>query len=54
MTRNGGLWRARPAIAEGIYSFAESSHAIYSCADDNALGVLRILHGRMEPQGRVD
>jgi toxin ParE1/3/4 len=54
LTRNRGLWHARPDIAEGVYSFAESSHVFYFCEDDDALGILRILHGRMEPQGRVD
>lgn len=54
LTRNRGLWRARPEIAKGIYSFAESSHVLYFCEDDGAVGILRILHGRMDPQGRVD
>lgn len=54
LARNRGLWHARPEIAEGMYSFAESSHAIFFCADDDVLSILRILHGRMEPEGRVD
>jgi toxin ParE1/3/4 len=54
LTKNPGLWRQRPEIAEGVYSFTETSLLIWFCAVDDALGILRVLHGRMEPRGRME
>ena len=42
LTRNRGLCHARPEIAEGIYSFAESSHVIYFCEDDGWLATRNV------------
>jgi toxin ParE1/3/4 len=50
------LWKARPDIADGLYSYPQQSHAIYFRAHGDMLRlieIVRVLHGRMEPHRRV-
>jgi toxin ParE1/3/4 len=53
---NPSLWKARPDIADGLYSYPQQSHVIYFRASGDAprlIEIVRLLHGRMEPHGYV-
>ncbi|MCB2261637.1 MAG: type II toxin-antitoxin system RelE/ParE family toxin [Candidatus Thiosymbion ectosymbiont of Robbea hypermnestra] len=56
LSENRGLWKVRPDIAEGIYSYPNQSHIIYFRTLDSGqvgLEILRVLHGRMDHSGRL-
>ena len=49
---NSSLWKPRPDIAEGLYSYPQQSHVIYFRAHSDepaVIEIVRVLHGRMEP-----
>ena len=48
-----GLWRARPELGDRVHSFTETRHVIYFCPEADGIAVLRVLHGRMDPDGKV-
>ena len=53
---NPQLWKPRPDITEGLYSYPQQSHVIYFRAQGNPPGlieIVRVLHGRMEPARHV-
>ena len=53
---NPQLWKPRPDITEGLYSFPQQSHVIYFRAWGDPPGlieIVRVLHGRMEPARHV-
>jgi toxin ParE1/3/4 len=52
LSENGALWKPRPDLAEGLFSYPQQSHVIYfrTCADvPDLIEIVRVLHGRMEP-----
>jgi toxin ParE1/3/4 len=54
LSDNPALWKPRPDIADGLYSYPQQSHVIYFRPGDAGAGgleILRVLHGRMEPDG---
>jgi toxin ParE1/3/4 len=56
ITENSALWKPRPDLAEGLYSYPQQSHMIYfrTCADVRGLiEIVRVLHGRMEPDKHI-
>ena len=53
LTANTSLWHARPDIGKGICSCAETSHVIFFSGKHDVISILRVLHGRMDPAGRV-
>lgn len=53
LAANPGLWQARPEVGVGICSRVETSHVIFFSATSSAINILRVLHGRMDPEGRV-
>jgi toxin ParE1/3/4 len=53
---NPQLWKPRPDITEGLYSYPQQSHVIYFRALGDPPGlieIVRVLHGRMEPARHV-
>ena len=53
---NPSLWKARPGIADGLYSYPQHSHVIYFRAHSDVpqlIEIVRVLHGRMEPHRYV-
>ena len=53
---NPRLWKPRPDITEGLYSYPQQSHVIYFRAQGDPPGlieIVRVLHGRMEPARHV-
>jgi len=53
---NPSLWKPRPDIAEGLYSYPQQSHVIYFRVHGDApevIEIVRVLHGRMEPAKRI-
>jgi toxin ParE1/3/4 len=49
---NPSLWKPRPDITDGLYSYAQQSHLIYFRAYGDVpqvIEIVRVLHGRMEP-----
>lgn len=56
LPENQMLWKARPDITGGIQCYPEQRHVIYFRAlrsDQDGLEILRVLHGKMEPDGRL-
>jgi toxin ParE1/3/4 len=56
ITANSALWKPRPDLAEGLYSYPQQSHVIYfrACGDaPDPIDIVRILHGRMEPDKHI-
>jgi toxin ParE1/3/4 len=56
LCNNPPLWKPRPDIAEGLYSYPQQSHVIYFRAPSDPRGlieIVRVLHGRMEPARHV-
>jgi len=56
LCNNPSLWKTRPDIADGLYSYPQQSHVIYFRAHGDALQlieIVRVLHGRMEPHRYV-
>ena len=52
LCENPLLWKPRPEITEGLYSYPQQSHVIYFRAQGDPPGlieIVRVLHGRMEP-----
>ena len=49
LCRNKPLWRERPELQEGIYTYNEHSHIIVFLEYENGIEILRILHQRMDP-----
>jgi len=48
---NLALWKPRPDIADGLYSYPQQSHVIYFRAHGDpqqSIEIVRVLHGRME------
>ena len=53
---NPQLWKPRPDITEGLYSYPQQSHVIYFRAQGDPpvlIEIVRVLHGRMEPARHV-
>ncbi len=53
---NMSLWKRRPDIGKGLYSYPQQSHVIYFRVQGGMPGlieIVRVLHGRMEPTRRV-
>jgi len=53
---NPQLWKPRPDITEGLYSFPQQGHVIYFRAQGDPPGlieIVRVRHGRMEPARHV-
>ena len=53
---NSALWKPRPDLAEGLYSYPQQSHVIYfrACSDaPDLIEIVRVLHGRMEPDKHI-
>jgi toxin ParE1/3/4 len=50
LTKNVGLWKPRPEIGEGLYSYLEQSHVIVFWEQRDGIEILRVLHGRMGVQ----
>jgi toxin ParE1/3/4 len=53
---NPQLWKHRPDITEGLYSYPQQSHVIYFRAYGDPPGlieIVRVLHGRMEPARHI-
>ena len=53
LTANTDLWHARHDIGDGVCSCAETSHVIFFSGTNDNITILRVLHGRMDPAGRV-
>lgn len=53
LAANPGLWRARPEVGVGICSWVETSHVIFFSSKSTVINILRVLHGHMDPAGRV-
>jgi toxin ParE1/3/4 len=53
LTENTALWKPRPDIEPGIYSYPEQSHVIIFWERRETLEILRVLHGRMDPNRRL-
>jgi toxin ParE1/3/4 len=52
LSDNDALWKPRPDLGEGLYSYPQQSHVIYFRALGDApdlFEIVRVLHGRMEP-----
>jgi toxin ParE1/3/4 len=50
LTRNTGLWQERSDLGEGIHSYPERSHVIVFRQTDRGMEIVRVLHGRMDPE----
>ena len=50
LTENKGLWRPRPDIQAGVFSCVEKSHDIFFSETPEGVNILRVLHGRMDPE----
>jgi len=50
LLENKGLWLSRPDIQDGLYSYTEKSHVIYFSECSGNIDILRVLHGRMDPE----
>jgi toxin ParE1/3/4 len=52
---NPSLWKPRPDIAEGLYSYPQQSHVSYFRVRGDAPEVIEVvvLHGWMEPAKRI-
>lgn len=48
LCRNKTLWRDRPELHEGIYSYPEQHHVIVFQEYDDGIEILRVLHKRMD------
>ena len=56
LSENGALWKPRPDLAEGLYSYPQQSHVIYFRAGSDVsdlIEIVRVLHARMEPGKHV-
>ncbi len=53
LCRNRSLWRERPEIREGVYTYPEQRHVIVFREFDDGIEILRILHERMDLVSRV-
>ncbi len=52
LSGNAALWKPRSDLAEGLYSYPQQSHRLCFRAfadSSDAIEVVRVLHGRMEP-----
>jgi len=53
---NMSLWKPRPDLGKGLYSYPQQSHVIFFRAQGDPPGlieIVRVLHGRMEPTRHV-
>ncbi len=48
LTRNRTLWRSRPDLKTGVFSFGEKSNVIFFRESQGDIDILRILHGQMD------
>jgi toxin ParE1/3/4 len=46
---NSGLWRPRPELGKGVYSYTEQRHVIVFRKTGHVLIISRLLHQRMDP-----
>ena len=56
LCENPQLWKPRPDITEGLYSYRQESHVIYFRPQGDSpdlIEIVRVLHGRMEPARHV-
>lgn len=53
LCRNRSLWRERPEIQEGVYTYPEQRHVIVFRKFGDGIEILRIVHERMELAGAV-
>jgi toxin ParE1/3/4 len=56
LCENPQLWKPRPDITEGLYSYRQQSHVIYFRPQGDSpdlVEIVRVLHGRMEPARHV-
>ena len=56
LSENGALWKPRPDLAEGLYSYPQQSHVIYfrACGDaPDPIEIVRVLRRRMEPAAHI-
>ncbi len=50
LTQNPGIWKSRPEIGPGLYSYPEQSHIIVFWEQHGGIEILRVLHKKMELQ----
>jgi toxin ParE1/3/4 len=48
LCRNKSLWRERPELREGVYTYTEQSHIIVFREYEEGIEILRVLHQRMD------
>ena len=54
LARSPHIGRERPEIKPGYRSITEGKHVIFYCMDDSGIDILRILHGRMDIEHRME
>ncbi len=45
---NKTLWRERPELREGVYTYPEQNHVIVFWEYEDGIEILRVLHQRMD------
>lgn len=53
LCQNPSLWRERPEIRQGVYTYREQSHVIVFWKCEEGIEVLRVLHERMDLVSRL-
>ena len=54
LSENRALWRPRPDIKPGVFSYPHKGHVIFFSESDGYINILRILHRRMDSGRRVE
>lgn len=53
LAENRELWRPRPDIKEGVFSWLESRDVVFFFPRRRGIDILRVLHCRMDPSERL-
>ena len=48
LCRNKSLWRKRPELREGVFTYRDQSHVIVFWEYEEGIEILRVLHERMD------
>ena len=54
LTRNPGLWHARPEFGDDLYSYPDKSHVIILREAHGSLQIIRVLHVSMDLGQHID
>ncbi len=53
LTKNVGLWKSRPELGQGLYSYLEKSHVIVFWKWRDGIEILRVLHAKMDVERHI-